>query len=102
MDRRTLWKIHPHLKTRFAMVMADAVAFYQVVDASSASYEVRNLERALSNLSQTNIRSVIGSMDLDQSLSNRESINARLLSVIDQASNPWGVKVTRVEIKEPS
>lgn len=83
-----------------AMVMADAVAFYQVVDASSASYEVRNLERALSNLSQTNIRSVIGSMDLDQSLSNRESINARLLSVIDQASNPWGVKVTRVEIKD--
>lgn len=83
-----------------AMVMADAVAFYQVVDASQAAYEVRNLERALSNLSQTNIRAVIGSMDLDESLSNREAINARLLSVIDQASNPWGVKVTRVEIKD--
>jgi len=83
-----------------AMVMADAVAFYQVVDAARAAYEVRDLERALSNLSQTNIRSVIGSMDLDESLSNRDAINLKLLSVIDQASNPWGVKVTRVEIKD--
>ena len=83
-----------------AMVVADAVAFYQVVDAAQAAYEVRNLERALSNLSQTNMRAVIGSMDLDESLSNRDAINSRLLTVIDAASNPWGVKVTRVEIKD--
>lgn len=83
-----------------AMVMADAVTFYQVVDAARAAYEVRDLYRALSNLSQTNIRSVIGSMDLDESLSNRERINAKLLGVIDEAATHWGVKVTRVEIKD--
>ncbi len=83
-----------------AMILADAVTFYQVVDPAKAAYEVLDLRRALSNLSQTNIRSVIGSMDLDESLSNREVINAKLLAVIDDAAHPWGVKVTRVEIKD--
>ncbi len=83
-----------------AMVMTDAVTFYQVVDAARAAYEVRDLRNALSNLTQTNIRAVIGSMDLDESLSNRDMINAKLLHVIDDAAQPWGVKVTRVEIKD--
>ncbi|NNE82373.1 MAG: SPFH/Band 7/PHB domain protein [Alphaproteobacteria bacterium] len=85
-----------------ATITADGVAFYQIVDPAKAAYEVRDMERALSNLSLTNLRTVIGSMSLDDVLSKRDDINERLLRVIDEASNPWGIKVNRVEIKDLS
>ncbi len=83
-----------------AMVEVDGVLFFQVLDAAKSAYEVRDLQRAIQNLAQTNLRTVLGSMDLDEALSQRDGINSRLLNVIDQASTPWGIKVTRVEIKD--
>jgi regulator of protease activity HflC (stomatin/prohibitin superfamily) len=83
-----------------ATVTVDGVAFYQVFDAAKASYEVANLEQAIIVLTMTNIRSVMGSMDLDQVLSHRDEINERLLRVVDAAVSPWGVKVNRIEIKD--
>jgi regulator of protease activity HflC (stomatin/prohibitin superfamily) len=83
-----------------ASVVVDGIVFYQVIDAARASYEVQDLQAAVTNITMTNIRTAIGALDLDETLSKRDEINERLLRVLDAATEPWGTKITRVELKD--